>query len=297
MQAVRKGERQVNRQERADQLEATIAGAIADIEAEMLQGHSDTFLKSLEWWSQFRSYSWNNSILILLQRPDAIQVAGYRAWEKLGYHVKRGEEAVWIRGPWMRKEPDPETGELTQRLIGYIPLTVFDISQTAEWPQKQPPSPYMPASDADWEFLYTCFSRRMETIYQIPVKELSMGGLQGGATSGKTIWVNANNEISVKVMTTIHECCHIAARHHAENRERWSLKEREMQVVAATYVLCRMLGSHNPNAAEYLLTYQVQPGELQQHLEVIGQIVREVRVMLNFSELGKEPSTQADEAA
>lgn len=288
----------MNRQDRADQLEAAITGAIADIEAEMLNGHSETFLKSLEWWSQFRNYSWNNSILILLQRPEAIQVAGYKAWQKLGYQVKHGEQAIYIRGPWMRKEPDLETGEIKERLIGYIPLAVFDISQTHEWPEKQPPSPYMPATDADWEFLYTCFSRRMETLYQIPVKELGMGGLQGGATSGKTIWVNAHNDVSVKTMTLIHEVCHIAVRHHTkEMRERWDVKQREMQVTAATFVLCRMLGSHNPNAANYLLSYRVEPGELSQHLEVIGQMVREVRYMLNFTELGKETVTKADEVA
>lgn len=288
----------MNRQERADELEAAITQAVGDIEASMMQGHSEDFLRSLEWWSQFRNYSWNNSMLILMQKPDAIQVAGYRAWEKLGYHVKKGEHGIWIRGPWMRKEADPETGEVSERLVGYIPLAVFDISQCAEWPEKQPPSPYKPATDADWEFLYECFSRRMETLYNIPVKELSMGGLQGGATSGQTIWVNANNELSVKTMTLIHECCHITARHHTkEARERWSLKDREMQVVAATFVLCRMLGAENPNAAEYLLTYKVQPGELSEHLETIGQIVREVRYMLNFSELGKEIETQADDAA
>jgi hypothetical protein len=139
----------MNRRERADHLEGTITNAIKDLEERMRQGKSEDFLKSLEWWSRFRDYSWNNSLLILLQRPGAIQVAGYKAWERLGYHVKKDEKCIYIRGPVFKKLPDDQTGELVERLVSYIPLCVFDIAQTAEWPDKQPPNPFNPATEAD----------------------------------------------------------------------------------------------------------------------------------------------------
>jgi N-terminal domain of anti-restriction factor ArdC len=42
--------------------------------------------------STFRRYSLHNTILIAMQRPDATHVAGYRAWQRLGRQVRRGEQ-------------------------------------------------------------------------------------------------------------------------------------------------------------------------------------------------------------
>ncbi len=97
-------------------------------------------------------------------RSNAIQVAGYRAYERLSYQVKQGEKCVWIRGPVLKKLPDSKTGELKERLAGYIPLCVFEISQTAEGPDKQPPQPSQPEPSTDWEHLCDCFKRRLSTI-------------------------------------------------------------------------------------------------------------------------------------
>lgn len=47
----------------------------------------------------FHSYSLANQFLIALQRPDAIRVAGFKAWLKLGYCVRRGETAIRIWAP------------------------------------------------------------------------------------------------------------------------------------------------------------------------------------------------------
>lgn len=170
----------MNRRERAERLEGTIVNAIADLETAMQAGKSEDSVKALSWWSNFRDYSFHNSLLILLQKPDSIQVAGFRASERLGYHVKKGEKAIWIRGRVFKKVPDEETGELVEKLVGYIPLCVFDITQTAEYPDKQPPQPFTPASNADWEHLDTCWSRRRATMYGITVKELDMGALTYG---------------------------------------------------------------------------------------------------------------------
>lgn len=278
----------MNRQERVKELEQQIASAVGELEAQMLEGTSEDFVKSLEWWSKFRAYSWNNSLLILLQRPTAIQMAGFRALEKLGFHVKQGEQATWIRGPVLKKVTDPNTGEIVQRLVAYVPLAVFCLSQTAEYPAKQPPNPYKPETTADWEALYEVWSRRLTTLYGIEVKELEMGALAYGAASGKSIWVNSRQDVSIKAMNLVHEICHIAAGHTvAAGHDKWSLQERELQVQAATFVLCRMVGVTHPNAANYLLQYKVEQGQLSDHLESIGTIVRDVRHMLEFTDLGK----------
>jgi hypothetical protein len=35
--------------------------------------------------------NFRNTLLILLQRPDATVVMGYRAWQALGHQVRKGE--------------------------------------------------------------------------------------------------------------------------------------------------------------------------------------------------------------
>ena len=45
---------------------------------------SDDFKRYLATAARFHSYSANNVLLILSQRPTATRVAGYRAWQALG---------------------------------------------------------------------------------------------------------------------------------------------------------------------------------------------------------------------
>jgi hypothetical protein len=293
----------VNREQRAEQLEQAITDSIAHLEGLMAQGQSEDFIKALSWWSQFRDYSFNNSMLILIQRPNAIQVAGYRKWESLGFQVKKGEKGIFIRGPVLKKVADEVTGEITERLVGYMPLAVFDISQTAEWPEKQPPQPFMPATDAEWEHLYICWSRRLQTLWGIDVTEQDMGSLTYGMASAKTIRINQRHGFEVKAPVLLHELAHIVARHPSkEGHAKWSLQQRELQAEAAAFVLCRMVGGNHPHAAQYLLHYKVEPGQLVEHLEVIGAIVKEVRTMLDFKNLDQEvslaePEQERSEAA
>mgnify|MGYP006892992497 CR=1 FL=1 len=42
---------------------------------------SESFKRYLSCLSKFHSYSLNNTLLILTQKPDASLVAGYRSWQ------------------------------------------------------------------------------------------------------------------------------------------------------------------------------------------------------------------------
>ena len=54
---------------------------------------SEAWTRWLDVQRRFHKYSFGNTLLICLQRPDASQVAGYRAWPNLGRHVRSGEKA------------------------------------------------------------------------------------------------------------------------------------------------------------------------------------------------------------
>ena len=60
---------------------------------------SETFAAWLRARATFHDYSFGNVCLIVSQRPDATQVAGYKAWQKLGRQVRKGEHGIRILAP------------------------------------------------------------------------------------------------------------------------------------------------------------------------------------------------------
>jgi antirestriction protein ArdC len=97
----------------------------------------------LAFAARFHRYSANNSVLILVQRPNATRVAGYKRWQELGRQVKRGEEGMRILAPIFRTVEDEESGEKARILCSFKVVKVFDVSQTDSVPGA-PPIPEKP---------------------------------------------------------------------------------------------------------------------------------------------------------
>lgn len=58
---------------------------------------SERYTEYLQTMGKFHRYSFNNTLLIAMQRPDATLVAGYQAWQrKFNRHVMRGEKGIQI---------------------------------------------------------------------------------------------------------------------------------------------------------------------------------------------------------
>lgn len=105
---------------------------------------SDQFRTYLEFSARFHHYSLNNQLLIWMQKPDATRVMGYgnkegtTGWKSVGRQVKRGEQAIKIFAPMVRREVDLETGEVIEHLRGFRLVNVFDESQTEGEPLPEP---------------------------------------------------------------------------------------------------------------------------------------------------------------
>ena len=54
---------------------------------------SEGWRRFAETRAAFHRYSFGNCMLIAMQRPDATQVAGFKAWQSLGRQVRKGERA------------------------------------------------------------------------------------------------------------------------------------------------------------------------------------------------------------
>ena len=113
---------------------------------------SERYQEYLKTMSKFHNYSFNNTLLIAMQRPDATLVTGYRNWQSMGRQVKKGEKGITIIAPApikRKKEqavldhdqkpvigPDgkPKTEEVEVTLPCFKAITVFDIEQTTGEP-------------------------------------------------------------------------------------------------------------------------------------------------------------------
>lgn len=77
---------------------------------------SDKFQEYLNVMSRFHSYSYSNSVMIAMQKPDATLLAGFSGWQKnFDRHVKAGERGIRIFAPAPvktkveREKKDPDT--------------------------------------------------------------------------------------------------------------------------------------------------------------------------------------------
>src|SRR6266436_5525957 len=83
---------------------------------------SDTFAAWLRARAAFHDYSFGNVCLIVSQRPDASRVAGYKAWQKLGRQVRKGEHGIRILAPCRVKvaAADQQSGNAdAYRVVGF----------------------------------------------------------------------------------------------------------------------------------------------------------------------------------
>jgi antirestriction protein ArdC len=75
-------------------------------------------------------------MLIGFQCPDASLVAGFKTWQSMGRHVRKGEKGIAILAPMVRKidsytpSDDPSEDPNGRRVVGFRTVYVFDVAQT-----------------------------------------------------------------------------------------------------------------------------------------------------------------------
>ncbi len=90
---------------RTDKLQAAHERLTQAVEA-IVTG--EDWKRMLKVASKFHRYSFNNQLLIFLQRPDATLVAGFRRWQELGRQVRKGEKGIAILAPCKYRVPSED---------------------------------------------------------------------------------------------------------------------------------------------------------------------------------------------
>lgn len=118
-------------QSKREKAQAKQQAALEKLEQGILNIASEAdWRQYLDFHSKFYNYSASNTMLIYGQCPEASHVAGYKAWQKLGRQVRKGEKGIVILAPCKKKVEDKKTGDEVWQIFGFKTATVFDISQT-----------------------------------------------------------------------------------------------------------------------------------------------------------------------
>ncbi len=245
---------------------------IRDVEA----GMSETLQQYLKAMGRFHRYSVGNAILIQLQRSDATHVAGFRAWERLGRHVKKGEHGIAIMAPIVyrrRARPDDsdKNKDADEETVSTFKVAyVFDISQT----EGKPLPEFARAKGDPGAYLERLERFILDRGIKLERREsLRMAeGVSVGGTILLKVCLAPAEEFSVLVHEFAHELLH---RDTANRPKERTVREAEAEAVA--YVVCQGIGLDASTASsDYIQLYDGNKKTLMASLERIQRTAGEI---------------------
>ena len=226
---------------------------------------SEKFKEYLTTMSKFYNYSFNNTLLIAMQKPDATLIAGYTSWQRnFDRHVMKGEKGIKILAPAPykaqeeREKIDPATQKpvldadgkpVTETVEVLRPafkvVCVFDVSQTDG---KELPDIAVDELTGSVEN-YAAFFEALKQESPVPI---SFEDIPGGA---KGYFSHVENRIAIQdgmseiqtVKTAIHEIAH-AKLHAIKPDEKVAPEERkdrhtkEVEAESVAYTVCQRYG-------------------------------------------------------
>ena len=240
-----------NREEQLKQITEQLEQGVAEIFT------SEKYTEYLNTMAKFHNYSFNNTLLIAMQKPEATLVAGYQAWQKkFNRQVKRGEKGIQIIAPAPYKEKqeiektDPETGEIVigkdgqpeteviERVITKFRVTtVFDVSQTTG-----EPIPEFEVSELEGDILiYHDFMEALKRVAPVPIRFLEIDGEAKGFYQlvDKYIAIQPGMSEAQTMKTAVHETAHAVLHDRDQMEAEGIVKDqltREVEAESVAYV-------------------------------------------------------------
>ena len=297
---------------------------------------SERYKEYLKVMSKFHNYSFRNTVLIAMQKPDASLVAGFSAWKNnFERNVMRGEKGIKIiapspykikqemqkidphtQKPIIGKDGKPVTEEKEITIPAYKVVSVFDVSQTEG---KELPDIAVDELTGDVD-RYKDFFAALEKTSPVPI---AFENIEGGShgyyhLEDKRIAINEGMSELQTLKTAIHEIAH-AKLHDIdlnapkdEQQPHIDRRTREVEAESVAYTVCQHYGL---DTSDYSFGYVAgwssgrELSELKSSLETIRSAAAEIinSIDENLAELqkaqdkeqtaGQEQPTREEKAA
>ena len=298
---------------------------------------SERYREYLKVMSKFHNYSFNNTLLIAMQKPDASLVAGFSAWKNnFERNVMKGQKGIKIiapspykikqemqkidphtQKPIIGKDGKPVTEEKEVTIPAYKVVSVFDVSQTEG---KELPDIAVDELTGDVD-RYKDFFAALEKTSPVPI---AFENIEGGShgyyhLEDKRIAINEGMSELQTLKTAIHEIAH-AKLHDIdlnapkdEQQPHVDRRTREVEAESVAYTVCQHYGL---DTSDYSFGYVAgwssgrELSELKSSLETIRSAAAEIinSIDENLAELQKaqdkeqtagqeQPTREGQEAA
>ena len=297
---------------------------------------SERYREYLKVMSKFHNYSFNNTLLIAMQKPDASLVAGFSAWKNnFERNVMKGQKGIKIiapspykikqemqkidphtQKPIIGKDGKPVTEEKEVTIPAYKVVSVFDVSQTEG---KELPDIAVDELTGDVD-RYKDFFAALEKTSPVPI---AFENIEGGShgyyhLEDKRIAINEGMSELQTLKTAIHEIAH-AKLHDIdlnapkdEQQPHVDRRTREVEAESVAYTVCQHYGL---DTSDYSFGYVAgwssgrELSELKSSLETIRSAAAEIinSIDENLAELqkaqdkeqtaGQEQPTREEKAA
>ena len=287
---------------------------------------SERYKEYLRVMSRFHNYSFNNTLLIAMQKPDASLIAGFTAWKnQFQRNVKKGEKGIKIiapspfkikqetekidpqtQKPVLGRDGKPVTEEKEITIPAYKVVSVFDVSQTEG---KELPDIAVDALTGDVE-QYSDFFAALEKTSPVPI---GFEKIEGGAhgyyhLEDKRIALDEGMSELQTLKTAIHEIAHAklhdidrnAPQEEKENRP--DRRTREVEAESVAYTVCQHYGL---DTSDYSFGYVAgwssgrELAELKSSLETIRSAAADIINSIDghIAELQKQREAAAPDLA
>ena len=263
---------------------------------------SERYKEYLRVMSKFHNYSFNNTLLIAMQKPDASLVAGFSAWKNnFERNVMKGQKGIKIiapspfkvkqemqkidphtQKPVIGKDGKPVTEEKEITIPAYKVVTVFDVSQTEG---KEMPDIAVDELTGDVD-RYKDFFAALEKTSPVPIAfEKIEGGSHGYYhLADKRIALNEGMSELQTLKTAIHEIAHaklhdIDLNAPKDGQPRVDRNTREVEAESVAYTVCQHYGL---DTSDYSFGYVAgwssgrELAELKSSLETIRSAAAEI---------------------
>ena len=297
---------------------------------------SERYREYLKVMSKFHNYSFRNTVLIAMQKPDASLVAGFSAWKNnFERNVMKGQKGIKIiapspykikqemqkidphtQKPVIGKDGKPVTEEKEVTIPAYKVVSVFDVSQTEG---KELPDIAVDELTGDVD-RYKDFFAALEKTSPVPI---AFENIEGGShgyyhLEDKRIAINEGMSELQTLKTAIHEIAH-AKLHDIdlnapkdEQQPHVDRRTREVEAESVAYTVCQHYGL---DTSDYSFGYVAgwssgrELSELKSSLETIRSAAAEIinSIDENLAELqkaqdkeqtaGQEQPTREEKAA
>ena len=296
---------------------------------------SERYKEYLKVMSKFHNYSFRNTVLIAMQKPDASLVAGFSAWKNnFERNVMKGQKGIKIiapspykikqemqkidphtQKPIIGKDGKPVTEEKEVTIPAYKVVSVFDVSQTEG---KELPDIAVDELTGDVD-RYKDFFAALEKTSPVPI---AFENIEGGShgyyhLEDKRIAINEGMSELQTLKTAIHEIAHaklhdIDLNAPKDEQPRVDRRTREVEAESVAYTVCQHYGL---DTSDYSFGYVAgwssgrELSELKSSLETIRSAAAEIinSIDENLAELqkaqdkeqtaGQEQPTREEKAA